>query len=145
MVEPVEIEQLIKVISIFDKLQIRYAISGSVASSLYGSVRFTNDVDIAVEPFDDKADKFASMIEPSYYLSRQAMQQALKNKTNFNIIHLETAFKVDFFINSNSLYDKQLMLRRKTVKLSNVSKRDFTVVAPEDIILLKLRAYPNNP
>ena len=43
---------------ILDELDISYAVGGSIASSIYGNVRFTEDVDISVENFSENAEKF---------------------------------------------------------------------------------------
>lgn len=37
------------VLAALDKLEIRYAVGGSIASSIYGNYRFTNDADILVD------------------------------------------------------------------------------------------------
>ena len=47
------------VIRILDDLNIRYAIGGSLASSVHGQARYTQDADIAVEPFPGKERLFA--------------------------------------------------------------------------------------
>lgn len=77
---------------VLDGLNIVYAIGGSMASSVYGAVRFTQDADITVEPFEKIADRFYSMIEKDFYISQTAMRNALRNRTSFNVIHLDTAF-----------------------------------------------------
>ncbi|MHC4394761.1 MAG: hypothetical protein ACYS1A_03830 [Planctomycetota bacterium] len=126
---------------ILEQLGIAYAIGGSMASSIYGSVRFTEDADITVEPFDKLADKFFEMLTSEYYISREAMYQALRQQGCFNVIHMSSAFKIDMFIRKNSAFEEQLMARRKQIKLCDSWEKLFPVVSPEDIILLKLQWY----
>lgn len=126
---------------ILERLGIAYAIGGSIASSIYGTVRFTEDADITVEPFDSQADKLFELLKPEYYISREAMYQALKQLSTFNIIHFESAFKIDVFISKNTAFEKQLMARRRSLKLSDSLEKSFSVVSPEDVILLKLQWY----
>jgi len=57
MSNPQELEILESLAEALEHLDIAYAISGSVASSVYGKVRFTQDADITVEPFDIQAEK----------------------------------------------------------------------------------------
>ncbi|MBN2456004.1 MAG: hypothetical protein JXB29_05630 [Sedimentisphaerales bacterium] len=126
---------------ILDRLDIGYVIGGSMASSIYGVVRFTQDADVTVEPFDNLAHELFEMLRPDYYISRQAMYQALREHSSFNIIHLTSAFKIDVFVRKNTAFEKQLIARGKKIKLSDQLKKKFSVVSPEDIILLKLRWY----
>jgi len=89
-----DIEVLKNFFDILKQLDIAYAIGGSVASSIYGKVRFTQDVDITVEPFEDRAEKLFNLLKSQYYVSKQAMQEALSRQGSFNIIHLESALKI---------------------------------------------------
>jgi len=58
-----EIQVLERLAEVFDALGIPYAIGGSIASSVYGTVRFTRDADIAVLPFAAAADRFYAMLK----------------------------------------------------------------------------------
>jgi hypothetical protein len=68
------------------------SIGGSLASSVYGVVRFTQDADLTVEPFDNKVEKLLELLKPSYYVSRDAMYNALRRRSSFNVIRFQTAF-----------------------------------------------------
>ncbi len=128
-------------VSILEKLKISYLIGGLLASSLYGAVRFTEDADITVEPFDSKADEFLKSLYGNYYVSSEAMHQALVDKTSFNIIHIKTAFKIDVFVQPNQPYEKQMLSRGIKRKLSDTVDKEFNFVTPEDIVLLKINWY----
>jgi hypothetical protein len=123
---------------VLDSLGIRYAIGGSVASALYGTVRFTRDADLTVEPFSQVADRLYELLQHEFYISRETMEEALRSHGSFNVIHFETAFKVDFFIQGPRKLERRLWERRHMLRLSDESSRDVSVVSPEDIILLKL-------
>ena len=141
MNDPRELIILENFIGVLEELGIAYAIGGSMASSVYGKVRFTEDADITVEPFDSVADKFFKKLKAEYYISGDAMYQALREQGSFNIIHLETAFKIDVFVCKNTVFEKQMMGRCKELRISDSLEKTFLVVSPEDIILLKLRRY----
>jgi len=130
-----------KLVDALDDLEIEYAIGGSIASSLYGTVRFTQDADITVSGFRDVAQRLYERLKDDFYLSREAMLGALDCCGSFNAIHLETSFKIDLFIRGPSEFDKQLLARSKRVKLSDSEEKCFCVVSPEDVVLLKLRWY----
>ena len=141
MNDPQEVAVLGEIVSIFDKLQIAYAIGGSMASSAYGAARFTQDADISVEPFQDKTDAFFTAVKGTFYISKEAMQEAIHLRRSFNIIHFETAFKIDLFVCRDTSFDRQVLLRRKSLELSHLQGARFSFVSPEDIVLLKLQWY----
>lgn len=141
MSELLDLEILKNFTDILESLGITYVIGGSVASSIYGKVRFTQDTDMTVEPFESKADEFFRLVRSDFYISSDAMQQALRQKSSFNVVHLESAFKIDVFIQKDTEFEKQLLPRRKFMKLSDRFEKAFSIVSAEDIILLKLRWY----
>jgi len=134
-----EIQVLERLAEVLDSLGIPYAIGGSIASSVYGTVRFTRDADIAILPFAAVADKFYARLKGEFYVSEEAMQQALSCCGSFNIIHFETAFKIDLFLLGPSDFEQQLLVRSRMVRLGETPESDLCFVSPEDVILLKLR------
>ena len=69
------------------------------------------------------------------------MEEALSSHRSFNVIHFETSFKVDLFVQGPSEFEQRLLERGKRLRLSDTGRRDVAVVSPEDIILLKLRWF----
>lgn len=138
MSDPEELKILRDFTGILDDLDIRYAISGSLASSFYGKVRFTEDADITVEPFESSAKKLFILLRPDYYISEDETYQALKNHTSFNVIHIESCFKINVFVSRDTAFEKQILLRRRAVKLGENIQKPLAIVSPEDIVLLKL-------
>lgn len=130
-----------RLIDALDALEIPYAIGGSMASSTYGTMRFTQDADITVQPFSQVADRFCDMVKNEFYISAEAMRHALSTHGSFNVIHFATSFKIDIFVQGPSEFDRQLMARRRTARLTQTGPKDLYVVSPEDIILLKLRWF----
>jgi hypothetical protein len=141
MNNPQELIILESFTDILQQLDIAYAIGGSVASSIYGKVRFTEDADVTVEALDNQADKLIELLSSDYYISKEAVYQALRQQGTFNVIHLDSAFKIDVFIRKNTAFEKQFMARRISLRLSDSIKKEFAVISPEDIILLKLQWY----
>ncbi len=137
----VQQSEIIRILTdILDELKIGYAIGGSIASSIYGTPRFTQDADIAVQPFLSVAEQFYEKLKDSFYISKEAMYQAINSRGSFNVIHFETAFKIDIFT-ANSEFEKLLLTRSKKNKIDESVNKLFSLVSPEDIILLKLQWY----
>ncbi len=137
MNNPQDTVVLEKLTDVFDALKIAYVIGGSLASSVYGSVRFTQDADITVEPFGASAEKLFESLKDDFYISREAMYQALRERSSFNVIHFATAFKIDIFVRLDTEFHRQMLSRSRKLRLGE-SKKAVSFVSPEDIILLKL-------
>lgn len=139
MSEQREIAVLERLAGVLDALGIPYAIGGSIASSMYGTVRFTRDADIALYPFTSVADRFYERLKDEFYISEEAMQRALSCCGSFSIIHFETAFKIDCFLLGPGEFEQQLLVRSRIVRLGESAEGELCFVSPEDVILLKLR------
>jgi hypothetical protein len=141
MTEPEVYLVLKQLTDALDDLKIDYAIGGSIASSVYGKVRFTQDADITVASFADKAERLYTGLKENFYISKDAMYQAISNRGSFNVIHLTSAFKIDIFVQKDDDFHKRLFLRKRKVKLDDSIEHLFDIVSAEDIILLKLQWY----
>jgi hypothetical protein len=130
-----------EVIGVLDTLAIPYALGGSWASSLLGKMRFTYDADLSVEPFPGKEATFCASFGDDYYLSRPAVDQAVRRRSTFNIIHTPSAFKVDVFVRKDRPFEESVMARRRPYALAGDAGQTVVCVAPEDVILLKLEWY----
>ena len=123
----------------FEKLGITYYIGGSVASSTYGIARSTMDVDMVSDLKSKHVQSLIRMLEDTYYIDENMILDAIKACSSFNIIHLETMFKIDVFISKNSPYDIETFKRRRKDTLDEEKKAsEFYLGSPEDIILNKL-------
>jgi hypothetical protein len=129
------------VIAVFRRLDIPYALGGSWASTVHGRPRFTQDADFTVEPFPGKEGQFAAAFGPDYYLSVPAMEDALRNRTSFNLINTRIGFKFDIFVRKDRPFDQAIMQRRLAITLPDQSNQPIMFVSAEDIILLKLEWY----
>ena len=136
-----QLDAIERLVDIFDTVGIVYAIGGSIASSFHGAMRYTQDADMAVRSFLPLADQFFNLAKNEFYVSEQAMRDALNSAGSFNVIHFETAFKIDVFVLGPGEFEQHVLERREKVRLNDVSRRDVCVVSPEDIILLKLRWF----
>jgi hypothetical protein len=130
-----------EVAAAFRALEIAYALGGSLASSLYGAPRYTLDADLTAEPFPGRVELFVKRFGPEYYMSVPAIEQAIRDRSTFNIIHTSVGFKVDVFIQKDRAFDRSLLSRRQPSALLDPPEPPIDVVAPEDILLLKLEWF----
>ncbi len=130
------------VISAFDSLSISYYIGGSLASSVYGIARATMDVDIVADIQLGKISFFKQMLEDDYYIDAKMIEDAVKEKSSFNLIHLETMIKIDVFIYKHiSFQEESMRRRRKDTIEDSADVLNIYISSPEDIILNKLLWY----
>ncbi|HEY4235551.1 MAG TPA: hypothetical protein VGM76_19120 [Lacipirellulaceae bacterium] len=123
-----------------ERLNLRYLITGSQATIAYGEPRFTNDIDVLVALDDAHTDVFvAAFPESDFYLSREAVREAIRDRGMFNIIHPASGLKIDVIIPENLLYDRGRFERGRRIQITP----DFSAVfaSPEDVILKKLQFY----
>jgi len=139
--QPELIEITLKVIAIFEKLGIRYSIGGSLASSAFGIPRATMDIDIVADIKQENVPLLQECLEREFYADMDMIREAVRRKSSFNIIHLESLYKVDIFILQEHPFDLQALARRVQKKVSEDTSQEPFFSTPEDIILNKLKWY----
>ncbi|MGE5342192.1 MAG: nucleotidyl transferase AbiEii/AbiGii toxin family protein [Candidatus Omnitrophota bacterium] len=115
--------------------QIDYMLSGSVALTFYGKPRMTRDIDIVIMIPIERADELVHLFESDFYIDKDMVEDAIKYKSMFNIVHFETVIKVDFIIRKSQDYRILEFNNRKRMKLEG---QDISVVSLEDLIISKL-------
>lgn len=134
-------EVTFKVVAALEKLNIRYCIGGSLASSAFGVARTTLDVDIVAEMRPDQAAAVEGLLKSEFYVDADSITRAIKEKSSFNLIHLESMFKVDIFILKQEPFHQQAFSRRAKKAVSEDPAQKLYFSTPEDIILIKLDWY----
>ena len=135
------IEVTLKVIKVFEKLGIAYHIGGSLASSAFGIARSTLDVDIIAEIKPEQASDIYEKLREEFYVDSEMILNAIQKQSSFNLIHLETLFKVDVFPLKNHPFDQQAFQRRLQKAPSEDTSQKLFFATPEDIVLHKLLWY----
>ncbi len=130
-----------EVMAAFTRLGIAYALGGSWASSFYGEPRSTRDADVTVEPFPGREAAFVASFGPDYYVSPDAVSQAIRETRSFNIINTIAGFKVDVFVRKDGAFDRSVMGRRVPITAPSDPWHPLVMISPEDSVLLKLEWY----
>lgn len=142
MKKPDIIDAMRPVVKAFEKLGILYYICGSIASSAYGMARATLDVDMVSELKIEHAHPLTEMLKSEYYIDEEAIRDAVKRKASFNIIHLETMFKIDIFLKEENSYSEEVFKRKRKENLDEEkADAEFYIASSEDIILNKLEWF----
>lgn len=142
MVSPDEAFQvLLEVTRVLDELEVPYVVGGSLASSLHGIPRSTQDADLVAALRTDHIQSFIGRVEGVFYLSPERVEAAVRQRTSFNLIHLKTMIKVDLFVFSETPLAKQEMARRQILPIPGEPTAQLQIASPEDTILQKLLWY----
>lgn len=129
-----------RVIGVLEERGVAYMLVGSMASSTYGRLRFTADIDIVVDLDAEQAEKLcAAFPAPEYYVSREAAREAVRLRRQFNIIHPASGMKVDLILARTDAWGRTQMARREKAWILP-GCRGY-MARPENIIISKMRYY----
>ena len=124
-----------------DALGVVYAIGGSLSSAVHGVMRATMDADLVADLCLEHAEPFAQALGNAFYVDVEMVRDAIRRHSTFNVIHLETMFKVDVFVARARPFDRSQLARRQLVLVSEDPERRAYVTSAEDIVLAKLDWY----
>ncbi|MBN2103585.1 hypothetical protein JW835_06035 [bacterium] len=141
MKTPDILSALTPVIEVFEQLSIPHYIGGSVASSIYGMARATIDVDIVADIKKHHVSKLKEKLDEKYYIDEDMILGAINNFSSFNLIHFETAIKIDVFIYKDEPHQRKAIERKVKDKFDEELDFEYYFSSPEDIIIAKLRWF----
>jgi hypothetical protein len=122
-----------------EEARIPYYIGGGIASINYGEPRLTNDADIVIRIGPFHIPNFVKAFEADFVVSADAVQDALARRYAFNIIHVETAFKIDLYpISDEDEMELAAFARRQLV---DIGAGEIWMATAEDVVLAKLRWF----
>lgn len=121
-----------------DALGVSWVIGGSIASSVHGEPRSTQDVDMVVALLARHVTPFATAMGRDYYVDPDAMRVAVASGGSFNAVHFASAIKVDFFVAGDDAFEAERLRRRQRVEMPNGV---LYVDTAEHTLLRKLEWY----
>lgn len=137
--EPIQVT--LKVVITFERLGIPYLIGGSFASAVHGIVRATMDVDLVADIKPSHISSLVALLENEFYIDAEMILDAIQHTSSFNLIHLETMFKVDVFILKQRPFDLNQMQRRISQSVGDSPDDQAYFSTAEDIVLAKLEWF----
>ena len=133
---------LTPVIDVLDRLGVAWYVGGSVASTVHGRFRATNDVDVIANLRDEHASQLRAELEADHYVDEESIRDAVRHQSSFNIVHFETGLKIDVFVATDSEYEAGVRARRVSEPIGDAgSTRRLWIASAEDTILAKLGRY----
>jgi hypothetical protein len=125
-----------------EALRVAHYVGGSLASSAHGIPRSSIDADVIADLHREHVSPLASRLRDRYYLDEDRMRASVEARRSFNLIHLDTMFKIDVFVSKGRPFDREALRRARPEPLEDaVAARSFPVASPEDTVLAKLEWF----
>lgn len=129
-----------EITSFLEKNKIKYMITGAWSAIFYGRPRASHDIDFVIEAEKKikKLELIFGKLPSEFSIQKGAIKEAIQQIGFFNILHLPTMLKLDFFILDNDEFNKNRFARRKKEKILG---QNMYIASAEDTILKKLLWY----
>ncbi len=126
-----------RITTALERAGMEYMLVGSFASTRYSSPRSTQNIDIVISATPEQLRIFiADLKGKNWYAEAEAALEAHRNESLFNIIELNTGWKIDLIFRKSTAFGQEEFRRRRKVELHGLQ---VFVASPEDIIVAKLK------
>ena len=133
---------LTPLIDVLERLGVAWYVGGSVASTVHGRFRATNDVDVIANLREEHASPLCAALEADHYVDEGSIRDAVRHRSSFNLVHFGTGLKIDVFVADDSEYEVAVRARRVSESIGDAGGgRRLWIASAEDTILAKLAWY----
>ena len=131
-----QLKLLEKAVKVLSENNIQYMLTGSIVSSLQGVPRSTHDIDIVLSIRKTEVPVILKAFSPKdYYVNENSVKSAVDNKSQFNVIDINEGDKIDFWVLTDSEFDKSRFSRKQKFTVFGF---EAYISSAEDTILQKL-------
>jgi hypothetical protein len=127
----------------FEAAGLPYCITGSVAATIYGEMRFTADIDLVTMLAAGDLPKLAEAFpEADFYLPPEETLLLEINRSQrgmFNVIDQDSMFKADVFLAGSDPLQHWALEHRRRLRLGSAGEASFA--PPEYVIVRKLEYF----
>jgi hypothetical protein len=116
-----------------------YFVGGSLASSLQGEPRATNDVDIVLRLPLGRIPALVTALGADFEVDVDMLRDALLHGRSCNVFYLPTVMKIDLFAVGPSPFDESEFARRTRMTIRG--QETLVLKSAEDTVLRKLLWY----
>jgi hypothetical protein len=129
-------EVLRRITTALDRSGIAYMLTGSFASAHHGAPRSTQDIDMVIAANPAQLRTFVqSLPSGKYYSDLDAALEAHTRQSQFNVIDLDTGWKIDLIIRKSRAFSLEEFGRRQLVAVQGLP---LFVASAEDVVIAKL-------
>ena len=133
------IDVALRVAEALESIGAEYFLGGSLASSIDGEPRATNDIDFVVDVPLGRIGDLVSELGSDFEVDLAMLRDAILHGKSANVFYLPLVLKIDIFGHAHGPFDEMEFARRRSVSVQD--GRSLYVKSPEDTILRKLLWY----
>jgi predicted nucleotidyltransferase len=135
-----KIEDLLRrICTALDMNHVPYMVTGSLASSVHGEPRSTNDLDVVIAPTRDQLFSLIQLFKRvGFYVRWEEAEAAFKKRDMFNVSDVENGWKVDLIVRKARDFSVAEFERREPVEIDGF---ELVITSAEDILLAKLEWF----
>lgn len=131
-----EQELLLDCVRRLNRTGVRYMLTGSMASNAWGIPRTTHDLDFVIQlPPSQVSALVQAFAGPDYYVDEPSVRAAYQPPHQFNVIHVPSALKADFWLLRPVPFEREMFSRRLQ---DTWFGEPLWLATAEDVILHKL-------
>jgi hypothetical protein len=134
------IDVALRVATSLEAVGAKYFVGGSLASSLQGEPRATNDIDFVIEMPAGRIQAFRDALGEEFELDTSMLRDAVLHARTANAFYLPYVTKIDFFGRAYEPFDESEFARRRSVVVRSTGE-SLVLKSPEDTVLRKLLWY----
>jgi hypothetical protein len=124
------------ILAALEPAEIAYMLTGSFASAFYGVTRATQDIDFVVDATSDQLTGFVQHLSgDQYYVDLDAALEALHHESMFNVVDMQSGWKIDLIIRKSRPFSLREFERRRRAEIQGTG---FFVATIEDLMISKL-------
>ena len=99
-------------------------------------------IDVVADLDQATAQLFVESLGDAFYADASTAREAARVGRSFNVVHVESAVKVDIFVAGADPLDQERLRRRQRIDVNALDERATLFIdTPEDVILRKLEWY----
>jgi len=135
-------DSTLSVVRAFERLGVRHYVTGSLASSLHGEPRATNDADVVAALSSLHFAPLRRELGDRFYLDQEEFLRAVASHRSFNLVDEVELAKVDVFCVAAEGYQAEALERAVVLELEPGDPfSQVHVASATDVVLSKLRWY----
>jgi len=121
------------IVGILDTIGVPHMVVGSFASSVHGEPRTTRDLDLVIDPTREQLDQLLAALDPDqYYVDADVARDALRRRSMFNVIEIESAWKLDLVILKARAFSIEELGRRTYAPRARSRHRAATALSRDE-------------
>ncbi len=114
--QPIQIA--LRVGAALESLGVAYHLGGSLASSIHGEPRATNDIDMVIDLQPAQVLAFVAALGPEFAVDRESLADAARRRESCNVFFLPFFTKVDLFLARADAFDRAELARGRRVTIA---------------------------